>query len=176
MMQALIAGGLEGEFDNSRNEYYELPINSARDERFPLMYEGKLFKLFFKGLQSMRVGNYNIVFMRRSGAAVADSLDKLHGKNPAHNNIRENLDRMFDIAIEKARNRKDVKSLIEVYYEDVLRDPLRQFERIARNGWPICPKEASKIIDPKRNHHPERSYREAEADRGRAATEELGCP
>lgn len=153
MMQALIAGGLQGEYDNTHNDYYELKPGATRDQNFPLMYEGKLFKLFFKGIQSMRVGNYRIVFMKRNPLHIADSLDKLHGKQPGHNNVRENIDEMFDIAIEKALNRKDVKRLTVVRYEDVIANPKKEFERIAADGWPINIEEASKIIDPRKDHH-----------------------
>ena len=33
-------------------------------------------------------------------------------------------------------------------YEDVVRDPLRQFSRLAEIGWPIDPRAAAATVDP----------------------------
>ena len=153
MIQALEQGGLDAAYDNTHNNYFELPPTASRSPDFPLMYEGKLFKLFLKGLQSMRVGKYRVVFMVRNPRHVADSLDLLHGKNSGHDSLRENLGMWFDIAIEKALNRKDILSLTVVHYEDIIEDPRRELRRLLDDGWNFDLEKAAGVIDPEKCHH-----------------------
>lgn len=95
--------------------------------------------------------------MRRDPDAIADSHERMFGKNAAQSSIREDMDRMFDIAIEKALNRRDVLSLTQIRYEDMIDEPQRELRRLIDDDWSFDVEKAAKTIDPQKCHHGRRT-------------------
>jgi len=81
MMQALIAGGLEADYDERRERmndnygdkfyrpngggFYELSYMEYKKENFPLDHEGKLIKALRGGIDQIAPHEYKIVMMLR---------------------------------------------------------------------------------------------------------------
>lgn len=55
--------------------------------------------------------------------------------------IRDDLDTM------------EVESYLEVNYTELMKDPLAMFDTIKKEGWPIDPKKAVRVVKPKYYRH-----------------------
>lgn len=164
MMQALIAGGMDASYSKTRaekmnekwgepdkvhgyqpnGEYYELdPMDySALD--FPQDHEGKLIKCLWKGAAMINNGQYRCVFMRRPRVEIERSLTAFFGQ-PTAAIAHPYFDASIDKLVQTIRDRRSFLSVDEVFYGDMVADPLPVFERLARNGWPIDPAKAAQV-------------------------------
>lgn len=174
MMQALEAGGMDAAYSKERNErmnsklgdpdlprpyfpnesYHELEPDDYRSPDFPYSYEGKLIKCLWGGITKIRPKKegsegYKVIFMRRSREAIEESLIKMFGyatdfaANPA-------FDYNMDSLVELVRDRRSIVSVTEVWFGDVVADPLKEFTRIKEAGWPIDPEKAAMIPSDKK--------------------------
>ena len=64
---------------------------------------------------------------------------------PNHHLIEQRL----DTAIERLRNRKDVKSLDVFWYPEVVKEPEKHFRILKEHGWSLDVEKASSVVDPK---------------------------
>lgn len=173
MMKALEAGGLDAEYQQSRDvmkarfadEHYDPNIGGLYElERkdylspgFPKQYEGKLIKALNMEYQneggvvkSMKVmpNGIRVVFMKRDPEEIRQSFDAFFGRQLPEEQI-ETLAQRWETCIERIENRKDVLSLDVFWYRDVVRKPEKYFKKLKETGWPIDVKKAVSVVDPK---------------------------
>jgi hypothetical protein len=154
MMRALEAGGMQvarslrRDVDLNRrfadvsgpepfvpNEaYYELdePVHLVSD--FPRAYDGQLVKALYYSLPLLPTWEYRIIFMRRAATDIRTSMLAAFNDQRSMAWSEPVLNAHLDRLIEVLRDRRSVKTLDVVQYEDVLGDPLRVFKAL---DWPI---------------------------------------
>jgi len=163
MMKALEAGGLEAEYQQSRDvmknrhadEHYDPNIGGLYELRgadykhpnFPRMYGNKLIKGLNQCVPSMKVmdGGIRVIFMRRDSEEIRQSYNAFFSN---HINIGEQFQNNLDEVVKSIRNRKDVISCTELQYREIVEHPLEAFAQLKFAGWPINPKKAAKVVDP----------------------------
>lgn len=161
MMQALEAGGLEAAFNSQRNQmnetygdevykpnpggFYELNRQEYTVPGFPRGYEGKLIKHLHGGISRIVAGNYKIVFMRRDLEEVRQSYEAFFDAN-LHVDMGE-LNQRIEDSLGILRVRSDVE-VEEVWYRDVVENPIDVFSALKERGWPIDPEKAALIVNP----------------------------
>lgn len=163
MMRALVAGGLDAcyresrdrmkdrhkdqDYDPNKGGLYELEKRDYQRPDFPHGYEGYLIKGLNYCVPRMNVmpAGIRIVFMRRDAEEIRQSYDAFFGR-PLRN--IENLDRNMESVIDRIKNRRDVLSINVFWFRQVVKAPLSHFDQLTRNGWPIDPLVAAGIIDP----------------------------
>jgi len=161
MMRALEAGGLDavknptrekmndqyGDKDYKPNPggFYELQRREYMQFGFPRMYEGKLIKCLHGGLWRMVVGDYKIVFMMRDTEEIRQSYEAFFGnKLPP---TFEKYEEIMQDSIDMLKNRLDTQ--IDVFqYREVIKDPMKHFNTLKNQGWPIDTDKAISVIDP----------------------------
>jgi len=126
-------------FYTMNSNFYELDGVSYEDPRFPEKYDGQLVKVLYMRNYSLLFRpwhKYKMVFMIRPTVDVVDSYMTATGVNPRDN--AEPMHKKRANLIDRLRLYPDI-DLITVNYYDVLDNPLREFKRIKRAGWPIDP-------------------------------------
>lgn len=161
MMRALEAGGLEACYRQSREEMrkrhadehydpnvgglYELEREDYQRPDFPLNYDGKLIKMLFGGIARVQpTKGMRVVFMRRDPEEIRQSYEAFFG-TPLRG--ADKIDRQLDATIAQLNNRKDVASLHVLQYRNVVENPLKYFELLRENGWPIDIRKAAEAVD-----------------------------
>lgn len=160
MMAALEAGGLEAvknpERDKMNDRYgdeyykpnagglYELNREQYAEFGFPKMHDGKLVKVLYGGIRQMPAWDYKVVFMRRDQEEIRQSYQAFFGDEARlpFNNLNERMDEV----LESARMRRDM-DVIELWYREVVDDPLKAFKHLHAFGWPIDPENSSRTVD-----------------------------
>lgn len=171
MMRALMAGGLEADYDPSRDAmndrhgddhyrpndggFYELRRDQYQASGFPRAHEGKLIKVLNEGVLKIaprsQADRYKIVFMRRDFEEMRQSWVAFFGVGADHPGLRGDAQqRMADI-LGILRLRRDV-DVLPLQYRDVVAAPLRTFEALAAIGWPIEPGSAAAEVRPELCH------------------------
>lgn len=160
-MKALEAGGMEvarsrdrdrrmndrwGEADSPNpyvpnDEYYELDSEDYRKPDFPKPYEGKLIKCLWGGITRLPVGEYRVVFMRRPRAEIQTSLIAFFGHSMPVVDAPD-FDQLMDRIVSILRDRRSFRTVDEVWYGDVLADPVSVFRSL---DWPIDPVKAASV-------------------------------
>lgn len=166
MMEALIAGGLEAVYSPERQtltdqwggdgyvpneEYYELPYYRTKVAGFPRMYEGKLLKILYGGISDLAPlsNGLRVVFMRRDPEEIRQSEEAFFKRQKAPLWLCDGgYERRMDLAMDHLHNRRDVLSVTELQYRDVLADPLMAFNLLRGEGWPIDVAVAALVVDP----------------------------
>lgn len=162
MMQALMAGGLDGLYDPSRNVmnktfgdhtympnsggFFEPSKKQLSEIGFPRNYDGKLMKVLHGGITKLAPMDYKVVLMRRDPEEIRQSYEAFfqsNGKHPIFDKVTE----LIDLVEEHINNRKDM-SLTVLHYRDVVADPLSAFCQLSEDGWPIDVPKAASIVDP----------------------------
>jgi hypothetical protein len=87
-----------------------------------------------------------VVFMRRDQEEIRQSYQAFFNKQLQN---LEHLERNMADILERINNRKDVLSLHEFWYREVIAQPLAHFETLQDAGWPINPVRAAMTVDPK---------------------------
>lgn len=160
MMKALMAGGLNGyynektearlrrmatpEYKANPNGFYELSGREMNADDFPKKHEGRLIKVLHNGLSKLSIGKYKIVFMLRDPAEIMQSIKKVYGKNCILDPKKYDLWMKESIAY--LMNRRDVRVTV-LNYSDVVKDPLRSFQKLRKAGFPINPVKAAATVD-----------------------------
>ncbi len=175
MMEALIAGGMDASYSRKRTkrmnekwgesdkvngyipnkEYYELDPMDYKALNFPKDHEGKLIKCLWRGAGMINNGQYRCIFMRRPRIEIEHSLIAFFGTAPEPAK-HPCFDQSIDNLVKSMRDRRSYLSVDEVFYGDVVDDPLPVFERLVKNGWPIDPVKAAAVPNTK-----EARYRES---------------
>jgi len=162
MMQALIAGGMEAEYRESRDDMknrfrdedydpnphlFELERKDYQAPDFPKGYEGKLIKALRMGPGRMQVmPDIRVVFMRRDPEEIRQSYMAFFGR--ADYTV-EQIEKDVERSLEAIRNRRDTR-LMEVWYRNVVENPVPCFERIRRFfGVPLDVEKAAGVVDEK---------------------------
>lgn len=164
MMKALKDGGMEVAWSPERDkrlnekwgepekpngyrpnpEYFELDASDYRDPTFPLAYEGKLVKCLWAGLSRIRNCQARVIFMRRPRTEIHRSCFAAFGQVPQVVEAHD-FDLFMDVVVETTRDRRSFVSVNEVWYQDVLDEPLTVFRQLQWDGWPIDPYLAANV-------------------------------
>ena len=158
MMKALMAGGLEGYYDSSRNVmneqygdqhyrpneggFFEPSKSDFNDPNFPKMHDWKLIKVLHGGIPKLPVFNYKVVVMRRHPEEIKQSYEGFFNDRPPK--ILDRYDEVIEMLIQHIENRKDMTGVV-LNYRDVIENPTECFKRI---GFPIDVEKATSVINP----------------------------
>jgi len=164
MMRALHAGGLPAVKSQQRDsfgkrlsrtnyepnpggELWEPNIEDVTELGFPRQYDGHVIKVLATWLPCMAVHEYRAVFMLRNPKEVYESFKTMleNSKYTAEFIAREQQEGMAWL-----KNRRDVLCTSVFTTEQLLKNPLWVFQTLQRDGWPINPLAASKIVEPRR--------------------------
>jgi len=163
MMRALESGGMQAEYQQSREEMrkrfaddhydpnfgglYELERQDYRNFDFPEDYKGKLIKALSGGAVRMKPmkDGIRVVFMRRDEEEIRQSYLAFFNQNI---NLNDNFQLRMGRFIETLDNRRDVKSLDVFWYRNVIEEPKKHFEILKSNGWPIDIDKAVSVVNP----------------------------
>jgi len=131
------------------NGFYNGPDEQADWPSFCDDARGKLVKLFRLSLPMLLPGKYRLIFMVRDPAEI---LASMRAWTPHRSWGRLETDLHFLPQIKEAlyaqlRGRGDF-DILEVNYNDVMKNPLKEFERIKEFGFPIDPAAAAALVDP----------------------------
>ena len=165
MMGALIAGGMEPFFDPSRDRlneafgddeyrpnpaYYEPTGEQIRTLGFPRQYAGKLLKILYGGVAEMAPlpDGYRVVFMWRDPEEIRQSYEGFFHPRKAPAWLPEGYEERMRLALDHLHNRKDVRSVTELHYRDVVEDPETAFRALRDAGWPVDVVAAAAHVDP----------------------------
>lgn len=156
MTEALGAGGLEIAYGEKREafcqglgtdgykpneQFFELDAGELYSDNFPHKYAGKLIKILWNSLIRIPPFRYRVIFMRRPRQEIEASCKATFGNVPEEF-LNEDFDYVLDRAIAVLKDRRSVVSLNEVWYGDVVANPLAVFNAL---DWPIDARKAASI-------------------------------
>lgn len=172
MMKSLIAGGLTGthmererivdaenievqehKYEANPGGFYELGRGSGLSAWFPRQHEGTLIKIIFRGLAGLAPGRYKVVYMLRDPEEIIASMLKIREERGPMRTRRQGWTRPAEYLelmrhfLSLANQRKDM-DVLQVWYGDVLSDPVKAFEKVRDFGMPIDPEKAAEIVTP----------------------------
>lgn len=113
--------------------FYEPPAKALRHPSFPRMHGNHAVKIVIPNVRRIAAGNYLVAIMRRDAEEISHSLTAaldVHISAAA-------IEREVQESIEVLRQRRDVVSLVELWYRDVLARPAQAVARLTDAGWPI---------------------------------------
>ncbi len=162
MMHCLGLGGLElvydddyeqelhdGEFGN--NYYYEKrPLNGDTFNGDSMLFsevDGKCIKDMGCGPMKWKQGPIKVVYMQRNPRSQMLSM-----KN-AHNEVKPQYaeEALFNVHV--IQESKHIDSCRVLDYDAVLKTPLRAFQSLVDDGWPIDPVKAASGVDTTLKHY-----------------------
>jgi hypothetical protein len=164
MMHALISGGLKGAYSSEKvprsnsnavyapnpNGFFELVNNEQQEPWHPKRFAGKVLKSIYGMLPQLSPGNYKVVYMLRNPEEIRASNAKMDRRARALDRALSDDDYFSKMShyISIAEKRPDM-DILQVWYHDVLANPVEQFERIRDFGIPIDPDKSASIVNPK---------------------------
>lgn len=127
---------------------YEPPGRIVMHPAFPRMYAGHAVKLVVPMVRGrLAVGvPYRVLVMRRDAEEIRQSLEAALGVCVPADAIEQEVQE----AIAVLRARRDVVSLVELWYRDVLADPAGAIARLIDAGWPLQAAAAAAAVQPSR--------------------------
>ncbi len=166
MMRALTFGGMDPAYDKregrtmeiingyvpNRDGYYELSYANRQQKGFPAMYEGKLVKLLLHRTYEIRNMPPNVIFktvmMRRDRTEILKSINRVR----TYMGTELNDDKVMRSIIKGEGNipffKLHSRTFDEIWYPDVINDPLAIFTQLKASGWPIDVEKAVTVPDP----------------------------
>ncbi len=158
MMEACEAGGMDVVKSNKRDKtvhvavmriddnYKANPVsfyepeykNEVKHPGWPRQYDGKVLKVIIPFLKYISVHGYRVLHMRRDAEEIRQSYFAAHGGR------YRDIQSLITEAIASLRNRKDVIDYQELWYPDVLEDPLGT---IASLNWSLDVQKAALVVD-----------------------------
>lgn len=90
-------------------------------------------------------GNYKMVFMKRDPEEIRQSFEAIL-PGTVLPQLRE-YEKLMSKIIGIMEARSDI-DIIVLQYTDVIKDPLKCFNKLVEKGWNIDPKKASEIVNP----------------------------
>lgn len=165
MMRALFEGldGVDMVVDETRkeklnkgeyipnHEYLEPPLSAFETPEFPRQYEGQLLKCLMAGMHPLwpLEGGYRVVqlwrdprVIRKSWEMAGDAFPPPPGWLPDGYMVR------MAACSAMLKNRRDVISHHDLWFPDVLDDPVGVFQMLKDDGWPIDVEKAAAVVDP----------------------------
>lgn len=169
MMGALAAGGLDPahspELDRraaNRNGYeqnprgfYELSPEEQRHPWFPMRHWGRLIKVQHVQIGGLAPGRYLGVFMMRHPREIRMSYEALGGASARQDlgwDAEANYYPLMKRYLAAAAMRSDMQ-LLEVWFSDVIAEPVAAFERIRDFGFPIDASRSAGFVEPALYRH-----------------------
>lgn len=169
MMRSLAAGGLEPahspELDGraaNRNGYvqnphgfFELSPEEQRHPWFPMPHWGKLIKVQHVQVGGLAPGRYLGVFLMRHPREIRMSYQALGGASAKQKlgwDDEEDYYPLMKRYLAAASLRVDMRFL-EVWFSDVMADPVGSFAKIRDFGFPIDGARAAEAVDPALYRH-----------------------
>lgn len=163
MMHALARGGLEPAYSaawdiktvkpngyvQNPNGFYELSLEDQLHPWFPARHWGKLIKVGYVQLGGLAPGNYRVLFMLRHPREIRmsyEALGEATARQPLHWRTEADYEPLMKRFMAAAAMRADMH-LLEVWYHDVMADPLATFARIRDFGFAIDVARAADAID-----------------------------
>lgn len=158
MMAALRAGGMtlgysatrerlnskEGAYRANPAGLFECELAEVKTAGWPRQYDGKAVKAVLQWLGCVSVHDYQVVFMTRDPEEIRQSFE-------AAFHMKTTIERIGIVEEEAKRtieNRRDVRSVCFLRYEDVVADPRAAFARL---NWDINVDAAAAVVD--EQHH-----------------------
>jgi len=164
MMQALQAGGMDIAYHPSRDTmntikkvgtqsymvnphgFFEFIPSTYERKDFPKGYEGQVVKCIFPRILQIPEGNYKIILMTRDVreimASWAFAFDLLPESVGLDMLVYDQMMKEGKEVLEKIGAEVTV-----LQYEEVLRRPKKNFQKLVENGWPIHAKKAAGVVD-----------------------------
>lgn len=166
MMQALIAGGMDGAWDEEKDKrladrylrrngtvpnekYYEFEQKEYHEPGFPAKYAGKLIKALYGAIPKLNPSlQYRVIYMRRPQHQIVDSIVSSLGRPALGTTARPNFVAKQEKAVAwmKARPAQFL-SVDEIWYQAMLDSPATVLQQLADNGWPIAIAKALAVPD-----------------------------
>lgn len=139
----------DDDYDPNENGLYELSREEYMKPSFPRGYEGKLIKALNEGAQDMSVmyGGIRCVYMRRPYDQIRRSWRAFFDTELPHTSNETEHRVWQESIIERIQNRKDFLSVDVFWYPEVVDDPVKHFEILRSNGWPIDVRRAASVVD-----------------------------
>ena len=157
MMQALEAGGLPVVRNEARDQItrfhggfayeanpaglYEVSPEEMEQPGFPRQHDGRAVKVVVAALGHLAVHDYRVVCMHREARQVVDSAWRAFRIKVTAATVRA----WVDEGVKTLDNRRDVRDVQHVAYENVLADPALVLKRL---DWPIDAEAAAKVVKP----------------------------
>lgn len=163
MMRCLIAGGMPAVYDNSQenmnvlyrrgeylpnqNGFYALDYGEFARPDFVEEYDGKLVKCPYFYLLKLPKHRYKLVFMQRNPAEIRKSMAAF---TPGESwGINETITYLYTPIFSELNRRLlargDVDAII-LQYEDVVKQPLVEFEKLVKAGWKFDVAKAAECV------------------------------
>lgn len=120
-------------YDPNPNGYWVTDMLKRRS------YRGKLFKTPLNFALRVRPENAKAIIMRRDMAAIQASYQRAFNGELTPLLLRQ--------AEDGEAHLRTFADIIEINYEDVIADGLREFEKIRDAGWPIDPYIAASLVE-----------------------------
>lgn len=165
MMAALTAGGIEPVYSATRDAaletqtaddlysinpcVYEPSQEQVTEVGFPRMHDGKCLKMLWGGLGKLAPADYRVVFMWRDPEEIRQSYEGafVRASSPPWL-IDGGYEARMNIALDHLRNRRDVHTVTELRYREVLADPIVAFGALKADGWPLDVSASAAVVDP----------------------------
>ena len=114
---------------------YEPGMDDLRMPGFPRQYDGKAVKILVPWLSSMAVHDYRVLVMRRNPEAIIASYERAFHEF-WDKRTRDAFISDYPLRMEEAlrwfRNRRDVRSVSVLEFEDAVRHPIQSIRTL---GW-----------------------------------------
>ena len=112
-------------------------------------YRGKFIKVTAYGIKFLPPGKYKIVYMTRNLDEIIDSMEKMSGEKINRDEEKPLLDKLNRYTLKIMEKRDDIDFIV-VKYNDVIRNPRREVERVNEflNGM-LDVESAIKAVDPR---------------------------
>ncbi len=150
MMKALEAGGIAPACPESLSPItYEIGTRYLRDDCCEV-FNGMAFKAPWRSSLKLPAGEYKVVVVTRNPLDVHESTKN---RNPSHSAITPEQYKTGIVDIICNLKARDDMHVSVTRYEDVLMDPVSEFQRLVDVGWPIDPVKAASIVDPAQCHY-----------------------
>jgi hypothetical protein len=142
MMQVLAAGGIPIAYTETRKPdehnpkgYYELEggkiINTLMQGTFPFeTYKGRFIKITAYGLTYLPAGTYKIIYMERNLEEVLDSMEKMAQVTDEGREDTKQSFKKLNEKVKKELRTKDNVDILFMNYNDVLKDPRTNVQKI----------------------------------------------
>jgi hypothetical protein len=132
--------------------YFELSPRERRKRGFPGMYDGMLVKLLLHRMNEItplpKRLDIKVIMMRRDRNEILQSINKVRVHTGKPLNDDEVMASIIDAEGHINFFKEHALTFDEVWYHDVLLNPLEVFQQLQYHGWPIDPEKCAEIPNP----------------------------
>lgn len=164
LMQACEAGGMRVVSNPSRaraihihdshgyhvnpGDVYESTGRERQEPEWPRIHDGRVVKVVAPWLGDLAVHDYRVVVMRRDPVDIQQSYLAAFGIQGDPPGLRPDaIEAAVRESVRALRNRRDVREVREIWYDDVLSNPASELMSMS---WPLDVLAASAIVDPEK--------------------------